>query len=226
MKTGLQDVFGTNGVGYVACAWSRLVMANVAWCRPYSFMRLFPHSLHPPLSTPSVCGMRECGSKKRKDDILAVVVDLHRAVVFGTAWKAAPKDSRLKRTDGEIAAHNAHTFSSLVRRNLISYGWNTPPPPRRAGQVNAPAPHIHFCSNCNLQRKIKAQLTWFQNRFMVATWLWLILIWEKQLQRWVPVVCSRKEGREGKRGWREWINNWAPPQRHSGLWLSYFNRYS
>lgn len=35
---------------------------------------------------------------------------------------------------------------------------------------------------------------------MVATWLWLILIWENQLQRWVPVVCSRKEGREGKRG--------------------------
>lgn len=135
--------------------------------------------------------------KKRKDDILAVVVDLHRAVVFGTAWKAAPKDSRLKRTDGEIAAHNAHTFSSLVGRNLISYGWNTPPPPRRAGQVNAPAPHIHFCSNCNLQRKIKAQLTWFQNRFMVATWLWLILIFGKNSYNGGSPLCvaGRREGK-------------------------------
>lgn len=38
-----------------------------------------------PLSTPSVCGMRECGSKKRKDDILTVVADLHRPSVFGVA---------------------------------------------------------------------------------------------------------------------------------------------
>lgn len=59
--------------------------ANVAWCSPYSFMRLLPHSLHPPLSTPSVCGMRECGSKKRKDDILTVVADLHRAFVCSIA---------------------------------------------------------------------------------------------------------------------------------------------
>lgn len=49
-----------------------------------------PLSPSPPaLSTPSVCGRRECGStkrerererEKRKDDILTVVADLHRRV--------------------------------------------------------------------------------------------------------------------------------------------------
>lgn len=190
--------------------------ANVAWCSPYSFMRLFPHSLHPPLSTPSVCGMRECGSKKRKkkkkDDILAVVADLHRPFVCGVAQRAAPKDTRPKPTASSVAIHTAQTFSSSVRRNLISYGWNSPPP-RRAGQVNAPHTSPLFPPKEEKQ-KITTHLvpkSVYGGDVIVV----IFNVGRKQLERWVPpVVCSRKEGREGERGWREWINNWAPPQRH------------
>lgn len=184
-------------VGRVCARFSSVMgqsRANVAWRSPYSSMRL---SLHPPLSTPSVSGMRERGSKKKKrkkDDILAVVADLHRPFGFSAAHKTATKDTRPKRPGSKAAIHTAQTFSSSVRRNLISYGWSTPSP-RRAGQVNAP--HTFPPYPRQRKRHRKSQLTWFQNRFMVATWLWLILMWEKQLQRRVPPLCvaGRREGK-------------------------------
>lgn len=68
--------------------------AIVAWCRPYSFMRLFP-PFSPSPSRRHLFVARENVEvkKKKKDDILTVVADLHRVLVFVTARKTAPKDS-------------------------------------------------------------------------------------------------------------------------------------
>lgn len=88
LKTGLHPLSRHEEAGFgikISDGQTGLMWPGV--CRPYSRMRLLSTASPSPLSTPSVSGMRECGSKKRKDDILTIVADLHRPLVFGVAQK-------------------------------------------------------------------------------------------------------------------------------------------
>lgn len=197
-----QDKAGRHGLLVLGQTW-----ANTAWCRPsIPLCGSFP-APSTPLLAPSVCGVTECGSKIRKGDILDRSF-WHTSTVcwwkprgrHGRAGGAGSRSPYMPRK--RFLARPGAEFNKLRLKNCSAAG------PERS----AYAPQFEPSKGDEL--KITTHLV--PKAVYGGDVIAVNINMGAELDRLVPAVWSRKEGKSGEReGLTWWIKSRAPPQRHN-----------